>query len=407
MKDTVRLATLLAASWIIPSCMPALPNSSTNGSQAPAGATTQGTGVCGSGSWQPGWLEIHHIDAGEGMSTLIVSPVGRSMLIDAGEAEWDQSDGAQIIGAYVRSVLGCARLDYLVISHFHLDHVGFPGYGGIWHLVHQQGFVIGKLLHRDLFRYSGAGGATLTEWKSYLQSDEGRTLNPEIATLGKGQVQLGEGVAFAFVAVDANGSLPAGDFATDPAPPDENDYSIAAVLRMGRLDYFTAGDLSGKTMVSQQGGYAYHDLETLVAPLVKDVDVYRVSHHGSSYASNTTLLAEISPEVSIIQVSDANQNGHPTQSTIDRLLAISALYLTEHGDPSTNLRGGKVVGHVVLRTATGIDYTINGDAFLASDPWRTDNDGDGYFSEADPDDNSAAVVPALNGGCDSTYQTCS
>jgi hypothetical protein len=219
-------------------------------------------------------------------------------------------------------------------------------------------------------------------------------------------VQLGEGVAFAFVAVDANGNLPEGDFAADPVPPDENDYSVAALLRMGRLDYFTAGDLSGQTMLSPQGGYSYHDLETRVAPLVKDVDVYRVSHHGSSYASNTTLLAEIHPEVSIIQVSDGNQNGHPTQGTVDRLLATSTLYLTERGDPSTNLRGGKVVGHVVLRTATGIDYAINGDNFVASDPRRVDNDSDGYFSEADPDDNSATAVPAPSGGCDSAYQAC-
>jgi hypothetical protein len=80
--------------------------------------------------------------------------------------------------------------------------------------------------------------------------------------------------------------------------------------------------------------------------------------------------------------------------------------LTEHGNPSTNLRGGKVVGHVVLRTSTGIDYSINDDAYVASDPQRVDADGDGYFREADPDDNSASVVPAPNGGCDTAYETC-
>lgn len=340
------------------------------------------------------------------MSTLLVSPVGRSMLIDAGEAEWDKSDGAKRVGAYVREVLGCTRLDYLVISHFHLDHVGFPGYGGIWHL-QQQGFAFGKLLHRDLYRYSGVGGATLDAWRTYLGSDRGRALNPEIAAVGASQVELGGGVSFAFVAVDANGAVRAGNFATDAIPPDENDYSLVALLRMGRLDYLTAGDLPGKTLVSQQGGYAYHDSETRVAPFVKDVDVYRVSHHGSNYSSNTTWLAELRPRVSIIQVSDDNQNGHPTQNTIDHLVATSALYLTEHGEPSTDLHTAKVVGTVVLRTATGIDYTVHGDAFVASDPRRVDNDGDGYFSEADPDDGSATVVPAVNGGCDGTYQICS
>jgi beta-lactamase superfamily II metal-dependent hydrolase len=398
------LLGLLVVVSMLASCLPALPDSPTGRGQALAAG--QGDGTCGSGSWRPGWLEIHHIDAGEAVSTLVVSPIGRSLLVDAGEAAWDSHDGAAVVGAYVRAVLGCASLDYVVLSHFHLDHAGFPGQGGLWHLAHEQGFVIGKLLHRDLYRYSGASGETQNAWREYLQSDAGRSLNPEIAVLGPGQVELGGGVAMAFVAVDGNGALAVGNFASDIAPPDENDYSLALLLRMGRLDYFTAGDLSGQLLISQAGGYSYHDIETRVAPLVKDVDVYRVSHHGSSHASNATLLAELHPRVSIIQVADGNQNGHPTQATVDRLLSTSALYLTEHGDPGTNLHAGKVVGHVVLRSSTGIDYWVNGDAFVASDPARVDGDTDGYFKEADPDDSNAGATPPPNGGCDDAYQSC-
>jgi hypothetical protein len=389
------------------SCLPALPDASTGVGQAPSSnPAPQGTGACGSGSWQPGCLEIHHINAGEAVSTLIVSPTGRSMLIDAGEAAWDGNEVATLVGAYVRAVLGCVRLDYAVLSHFHLDHVGYPGRGGIWHLVHAQGFTVGKLLHRDLFRFAGAGGDTLQTWRNYLQRSEARIFNPEIAVLGSGQVQLGGGVQFAFVAVDANGVLPAGDFAADPAPPDENDYSIAALLRLGRLDYFSAGDMSGQMMISRQGGYSYHDIETRAAPMVRDIDVYRVSHHGSSHASNSSLLAELQPRVSIIQVADTNANGHPAQSAVDHLLATSALYLTEHGDSGTNLRTSKVVGHVVVRTSNGIDYTVNGDRYVASDPPRVDSDGDGYFIEADPDDTAGASLPAPCGGCDASYEGC-
>ena len=401
-----RMQLLLVGHLLLASCLPALPDVSAGGGQAAAGAAEPGGGVCGSGSWQPGWLEIHHIDAGEAVSTLIVSPAGRTLLVDAGENTWDGSDGAETIGAYVRSVLGCARLDYVVATHFHLDHVGFPDHGGIWHLVEQQGFAIGVLLHRDLFRYVGASGATLAAWQAYLRSDAGLALHPQVALVGASQVDLGPGVAFAFVAVDGAQALPAADLSSRPAPPDENDYSIAALLRMGRLDYFMAGDLSGETLVSEQGGYSYHDIETRVAPWVKDVDVYRVSHHGSSHASNATLLAQLGPRVAILQVGDHNGNGHPAQSTVDRLLARSALYLTEHGDASTDLGAGRVVGHVVLRTATGIDYTVNGDRFTASDPVRSDDDGDGYFKEADPDDHAASIVPAPNGGCDEAFEEC-
>jgi beta-lactamase superfamily II metal-dependent hydrolase len=388
------------------SCLPALPDVSPEGGQAASGAAGPGSGACGSGSWRPGWLEIHHIDAGDATSTLIVSPVGRSLLIDAGEAAWDSSDGARAIGAYLRAVLGCTRLDYALISHFHLDHTGFPGAGGLWHLVEQQGFTVGKLLHRDLFHFVGTSGATLAAWQAYLQSDAGATLHPEVALVGGGQVELGGGVRFECIAVDGAGALPSGDFSADPAPPDENDYSIVALLRMGRLDYLTAGDLSGETVRAEAGGYSYHDIETRVAPLVKDVDVYRVSHHGSRHASNQTWLAETAPRVAIIAVADDNGNGHPAQSTVDRLLATSSVYLTEHGDTATSLGQAKVVGHVVLRTADGIDYTINADGFTAHDPPRVDADGDGYFQEADPDDRAAAVVPAPNGGCDAGYQLC-
>jgi beta-lactamase superfamily II metal-dependent hydrolase len=393
-------AIFFGAMLILVGCLPPVPDGDTASSSA-----GEETGLCGSGSWQPGWLEIHHIDAGEPVSTLIVSPVGKSLLIDVGEASWDKSDGANVIGAYVRAVLGCARLDYVLLSHFHLDHVGFPGHGGLWHLVHEQGFSVGKLLHRDLFRFVGVESATLTSWRTYLQSADGQALHPELAVLGSSQVQLGGGVSFSIVAVDGNGVLPAADVSADGAPPDENDYSIAALVRMGRLDYFTAGDLSGQTLVSSQG-YSYHDLETRLAPKVKDVDVLRVSHHGSSHASNASLLAELAPRISIIQVGDGNTDGHPTQATVNRLLATSLLYLTEHGNAGTNLRGAKVLGHVVVRTSTGTDYTVGSDHFVATDPVRLDADGDGYFAEADPDDSSASSVPAENGGCDARYEAC-
>ena len=397
-------SVLLVTAAIVSGCLPGIPDDSA-ATASPAGAT-QSSGTCGSGTWQVGWLEIHHINAGQAVSTLIVSPVGRSLLIDVGEADWDRDDGAKLVGEYVRKVLGCSRLDYVVLSHFHVDHAGFPGHGGLWHLIAQQGFSVAKLVHRDLYRYAGTSAGSLAAWRAYLQGPGVSAPFAEIARLGRGQVQLGGDVDFAFVAVDGNGLLPAGDFSADPAPPDENDYSIAALLRFGRLDYFTGGDLSGQTLVSAQNGYSYHDGETGVVPLVKDVDVYRVSHHGSSHASNATLLAELDPEVAIVQVGDGNRNGHPTQSTVDRLAATSAVYFTEHGEPGTDLRTGKVVGDVVLRTVNGISYTVAGDLFTATDPRRIDSDGDGYFAEADPDDGSALVLPLTNGGCDSRYQVC-
>ncbi|HEX7598218.1 MAG TPA: MBL fold metallo-hydrolase, partial [Polyangia bacterium] len=359
----------------------------------------------GNGTWQRGWLEIHHIDAGQASSTLIVGPTGRSLLVDAGEAEWDADDGALVIGPYIRRVLGSAHLDTVLVSHFHLDHTGFPGRGGLWHLFNLQGFTVGKTLHRDMVRYASEGGATMDRWREYLAGEGRAVLHPEIARLGQGQIDLGAEVAVEIVAVDGNGRLLADAPANDPAPPSENDYSIAFILRFGRLDYFSGGDLSGETLVSDFG-YSYHDIEQAVAPLVRDLDVYRVNHHGSSHSSSPTFLAQSQPRVSIIDVANDDPNGHPHQAAIDRLSAAGALYLTGRGNPSTNLRGGRVRGDVVLCSADGINYWVAGDPYLAVDPPRVDADGDGFFKEADPDDQSPLMVPAARGGCDPAHQAC-
>src|SRR5215216_1804405 len=126
------------------------------------------SGSCGTGTWQPGTLEIHHLDIGQGDSTLIVGPTGKSLLFDAGESNWNSSTKARIIGPYIEAVLGCKSLDYVVISHFHVDHIGYVGYGGLWHLVETQGFTVGTTLLRNYNAYLGDTSSTFTNWKSYL-----------------------------------------------------------------------------------------------------------------------------------------------------------------------------------------------------------------------------------------------
>jgi beta-lactamase superfamily II metal-dependent hydrolase len=359
---------------------------------------------CAGGSWRPGTLEIHHLDVGQADATLIVGPTGRSLLVDAGEARWDGDEGARIVGAYARQVLGCARIDQALITHFHVDHVGYPGKGGFWHLVNVQGFTIGKLVHRDLDEFRGDAGSTLDRWRDYLDGD-GRALHPELARPGVGQVDLGPGVVFRIVAVDGGGALRRGDFRADRSPPNENDYSVASVLRFGRFDYFLGGDLSGEWAPTTLG-YAYHDVESRIAAHLPDVDVYRVNHHGSDHSSGPTLLAQLDPEVAIISTGDGNPYGHPHQAAVDRLRATAVLYLTERGDRQTALGDARVAGNVVVRT-DGSTYSVNGDPYTASDPARVDADGDGYFREADPDDGAPAVGPRPRGGCDPLYQPCS
>jgi beta-lactamase superfamily II metal-dependent hydrolase len=375
---------------------------------APTKATSNGgTTTCGTGTWTAGNLEIHHINIGQGDATLVVGPTGRSLLIDAGETYWNSSMDAEVAGPYIEGVLGCKELDYVLITHFHLDHIGYVGYGGLWHLIEVQGFTVGQTLHRDYNTYLGTTSGTFDNWKLYLEGDGATKLNPVIAVEGTTQVDLGSGVVFDIVAVDGNGALRPGDFSLDLAPPSENDYSIGTVVRYGDFDEWIGGDFDGEFADRPEYGYAYHDIEWSAAPEVGDVDVYRVNHHGSYHSSSATFVNQIDPEVAIISVGDENTYGMPHQPVMDRLLPTSDVYMTERGDPATNIGDAVVAnGAVVIKTADGSTYTVNDVAYTATEPVRVDGDGDGYYVEVDPDDGNSTTMPAPVGGCDTVYQYC-
>lgn len=367
-------------------------------------APNTGSGKCGSGTWTTGNLEIHHINIGQGDSTLIVGPTGKSLLFDAGESNWNSSKKAQVIGPYIKSVLGCKSLDYVVISHFHLDHIGYVKYGGLWHLVETQGFTVTKTLLRDYTAYMGNTSGTFDKWKTYLAGAGKTKLNPVTAIEGTNQVDLGEGVTFNILTVDGNRAIKPGNYSDEKSPPSENDYSIGVLLSYGAFDEWIGGDLDGQYSVSSFG-YTYHDIELSVAPKVGDVDVCKVNHHGSQHSTNSTFIGQLDPEVSILTVGDGNTYGHPDQSVMGQLLATSTVYMTERGEPKTNIGPAIVAGDIVIKTSNGTNYTVNDTSYTATEPVRTDSDGDGYFAEVDLDDNNSNSKPAPNGGYDSVYQT--
>src|SRR3954469_11831296 len=71
----------------------------------------------------PVTLDIYWIDVEGGASTLIVTPQGQSVLMDTGFAGSGDRDAARI-AQVVSKEAGLKRLDYVLISHFHADHVG-------------------------------------------------------------------------------------------------------------------------------------------------------------------------------------------------------------------------------------------------------------------------------------------
>ncbi|MCL2156859.1 MAG: MBL fold metallo-hydrolase, partial [Methanobrevibacter sp.] len=65
-----------------------------------------------------GIIELHFIDVGQGDSTLVILPNGKTMLIDAGT-----SDKGSTVVSYIKS-LNVSKIDYLVMTHPDADHIG-------------------------------------------------------------------------------------------------------------------------------------------------------------------------------------------------------------------------------------------------------------------------------------------
>ncbi len=352
------------------------------------------------GTWTPGTLEIHVFNVGQGESQLIIGPTGRTLLIDVMEESWNTNQTATWVAGEIRRITGGSHLDYILATHWHLDHIGYAGYGGIWSLLEQQGITAGALIDRDggtwvdsnhdgicdpnleiEWHNVGTLSGTASNWACWV-TDPSTIAGQirQIAQIGSTtQIDLGiaDGVTVKIVQVDAQGVMQAdgvtpvaGDHSLDALPTSENDYSITLWLNWGKFDFVTGGDTDGEYATSSYG-YTYNDEETNVASRIgQQVEVIAVNHHGSAHSTNAAYVATLDPAVAIISAGSTNTYGHPDQSTLDRLYNNGTkMYLPQIGDPTRNYYDSVIVnGNVVVSTADGVNYTVAGTAYVASDP---------------------------------------
>lgn len=247
-------------------------------------------------------IEVHAINVGQGDCTLIISPTGKTILIDAGNV----SRGRTKVVPYLRS-LGIDSLQYIMVSHFHLDH-----YGGLEEVLEEIPLSRYAFDHGRYY----PNGDTSEAIYSYFEAvgDRRRTIRA-----GEGHlINLGGGVWFECIASGGNSF-----YVTN-----ENDRSICIIVRYGDFSYFLGGDLSGYDT------HDYRDMETLFAPLIGQVEGFKVNHHGSRNSSNPTFLKTLNAQFAVIPCG-RNGYGHPHPETMERLInAGLRIYLTEGGDGS-------------------------------------------------------------------------
>lgn len=226
-------------------------------------------------SHQADELAVHFIDVGQGDSILVQFPNGCVMLIDAGP----DGSGAPVI-SYLKQQ-GIKKIDYLVATHPHADHIG-----GMAAVIEE--FDINKVYMPKVTHTSKTFEDMLLSIKS-----KGLKITPARAGLS---IFEQDGLQAAFTA-------PCGsDYES------LNNYSAVVKIQYGSTSFLLTGDaedLSEKEMLASDA-----DLQA---------DVLKVGHHGSSSSTTPDFLKSVSPEYAVISVGADNQYGHPHQETLDML----------------------------------------------------------------------------------------
>lgn len=239
----------------------------------------------------PKGLEIFFIDVEGGQATLIVTPSGQSLLIDAGYGgARGPRDAERILTAAREAQL--ERIDYLLVTHFHPDHVG-----GVPDLASR--IPIGTFIDYGEPRGTpfGADRMTTRSFGAYeVVRRQGRHLQPQpgdrLPLDGIEADIVSAGGVLLSRPLPGGGETNAACATLEHHPEDgtENFRSIGVVLRYGSFRFVDLGDLSGNT------------LPRLVCPqnLLGEASLYLIAHHGD-YDSNTpAVYAALRPQVALM-----------------------------------------------------------------------------------------------------------
>jgi len=301
--------------------------------------------ICISLVWAQNPLKIYAIDVNTGSSTLIVSPTNKYVLIDAGMTNY----GNHTVYPFLQN-LGITHLDYTIVTHYHEDHIG-----GLDEVIYAlSGFGSNDSILNWCYDRGDSSPPSNQIYSGYTTAAGSKR-----RVIGLGETLNLGGGAFMFCVV-RNGSVVNGTGVSSSSG--ENYRSIGCVLQYGYFRLFISGDLTGITTSGEP------DVETKVAPVVGDVDVYVVNHHGGRNSSNTVLLDSLRPEAAIFsQGTIPSNNNHPHQESIDRLVAHNTYLYQMNDNPSGGViptGHGRILNTTAVVTVNNAYYSINGDNYL-------------------------------------------
>lgn len=260
-------------------------------------------------------LSISFIDVEGGAATLIITPAGESVLLDAGWEGFEARDAQRIQRAMQQA--GVTAVDHLVVSHYHRDH-----YGGVPEL--SRLVTIHKFYDHGPMTALAEDPQFAERYAAYQAATKGRSAIlkpgdtiPLKTAAGTPSLKL---LCVAANAEVIRGRSPANAECAGMSAPEadasENGRSVALRLSWGGFEFLNLADLTWP--ISQR----------LVCPSnqLGEVELYQVTHHGGNLNNNPVLLRSLSPAVAVM-INGPSKGGHPdTIKWLRESTSLKALY---------------------------------------------------------------------------------
>ena len=231
-------------------------------------------------------LRVSYIDVGQADSILIQTPGGKNVLIDAG----NNGDATTIV-SYLKAQ-NISRLDYVIATHSHEDHIG-----SMDKVINT--FDIGQVVMPK-------ESSNTQTFRDVITAISNKGLKPIEAKAGV-KLELGSELYAELLGPNSSGY------------DDTNDYSAVLRLVYGKNSFLFTGD--AETVSESEMLHLGNQLK---------VDVLKVGHHGSRTSSTGAFLKLVAPKYAVISVGKGNSYGHPTGEALGRLGSVGAtIYRTD------------------------------------------------------------------------------
>jgi len=231
-------------------------------------------------------LEVFFLDVGQGDAALVRLPDGRALLIDGGERSRDFDQGERVILPVLRH-LGIDRLEVMVASHPHNDHIGG---------------LIAVLKEVEVGHYLDSG--------QHCDTWTAQRVQELVREKGIGYHRLAAGDSLA--GLGGVGGLvlhPTARWVSQSEEPEGglNNGSVVLRLSYGQVDLLFAGDAEEEAEAALLGWGGGLRSEVLKVP-----------HHGSPTSSETAFVAAVQPRVAVVSVGEHNKFRHPAPAVVER-----------------------------------------------------------------------------------------